>query len=284
MREFSVEGEGARSFAHEEGHGPVIVMLHGGMANHLAALPFIAPLAERYRIIAPDLRGSGRSWYGRPLTFDQLADGIELLLDHIGVSQAVVGGVSSGSGVALRFALRHPGRTLGLVLVKPIYAGEARGYTEHQKATFAMMHAVASRALEEGVQVLKPLYANLPAGMRERALAMAEGFDPASVVATSHFVTSGAQPFIAAEDLASLEPPTLVVRGDDPMHPAEVSDLYVAHIRKCTTVPASTTDIAGTIGPFVEECLRTAAVPRGQGRRITDVPSTFGADISYRLS
>ena len=99
----------------------------------------------------------------------------------------------------------------------------------------------------------------LPAGMRERALAMVEGFDAASVVATSHFVTSGAQPFVVATDLASLEPPALLVCGDDPMHPAEVSDLYVANIPKCTAVPASTIDIAGTIGLFVEQCLRSAA-------------------------
>lgn len=259
MREFWVESDGVRLFAIEEGSGPVVIMLHGGMANHLAALPLITPLGERYRIIAPDLRGSGKSWCGAPLTFDQLADDVELLLDHIGVDRAVVGGVSSGSGVALRFALRHPGRTLGLVVVKPVYAGEARGYTEHQKATFAMMDAVASRALDEGVEVLRPLYANLPAGMRERALAMMEGFDPASVVATSHFISSGSQPFIAARELISLESPTLLVRGDDPMHPPEVSDLYAASIPDCTAMPASTTDVAEVIGAFVDRCLHTAA-------------------------
>ena len=259
MREFFVEVEDGRLFVHEDGRGPAVIMLHGAMANHQAALPFIAPLAERYRVIAPDLRGSGKSCYGHPLTFDRLADDIQLLLDHIDVPRAVIGGVSSGSGVALRFALRHPGRTLGLVLIKPIYAGEERGYTEQQKATFAMMNAVASRALEEGVQVLRPLYANLPAGVRERALAMVEGFDPASVVVTSHFVTSGAQPFITPADLASLKPKTLLVRGDDPLHPAEVSDLYAANIPLCQVAPASTTDIAGTIGPFVEQCVRAAA-------------------------
>ncbi len=259
MREVWVEDQGIRLFASEDGNGPAVVMLHGGMANHLAALPFITPLVERYRIIAPDLRGSGKSWCGRPLTFDQLADDIGLLLDHIGVEQAVVGGVSSGSGVALRFALRHPGRTLGLVLLKPVYAGEARGYTEHQRATFSMMNAIASRAVEEGVQVLQPLYANLPAGVRERALAMAEAFDPASVVATSAFMASGAQPFIEITDLNALQPPTLLVRGDDPMHPSEVSDLYAAHIPQCVAVSASATDIAGAIGPFVDQCVRTAA-------------------------
>ena len=258
MREFWIESQGVRLFATEDGDGPVVVMLHGGMANHLAVRPFVAPLVGRYRVIAPDVRGSGKSWYGGPLSFDQLADDIEHLLDHVGVHRAVIGGASSGSGVALRFALRHPARTVGLVLVKPVYAGTARGYSEDQKATFAMMDAVASRALKEGVQVLRPLYANLPEGMRERALAMMEAFDPASVVATSHFIASGSQPFDSTAELKSLKLPTLLVCGDDPMHPAEVSDLYAANIPNCTAVPATTTDIGHTIATFVDRCLQTA--------------------------
>ena len=256
MHEFSVQCQGARLFAREDGRGCAVIMLHGGMADHRAALPFIAPLAARFRIIAPDLRGSGRSWYGGRLTFDQLADDIAHLLDHVGESQAVVGGVSSGSGVALRFAMRHPLRTVGLVLVRPVYAGEAQGYNESQKAAFETMDAVASGVLERGMKVLRPLYANLPAVVRERALEMAEEFDPASVVATSRFIVSGAQPFGVPSDLASLEPPTLLVRGDDPMHPAAVSDLYASSIPGCSALPASTVDVAGEIGSFAERCYR----------------------------
>ena len=259
MRDLWIESQGTRLFAREDGSGPVVVMLHGGMANHLAALPFITPLIERFRTITPDVRGSGKSWFGGPLTFDQLADDVQRLLDQIGVDRAVVGGVSSGSGVALRFALRHSSRALGLVLVKPVYAGEARGYTKHQREAFAMMDAVAGRALDEGVGVLRPLYANLPEGTRERALAMLEGLDPASVVATSRFVASGAQPFVSAVDLTSLTRPTLLVCGDDPLHPAEVSDLYATNIPHCTVKPASTTDIADAIGAFVDHCLQIAA-------------------------
>jgi len=252
MQEVWFESDGVRLFAVEDGNGRVIVMLHGGMANHLAALPLVAPLSERYRTIAPDLRGSGRSWSGAPLTFDRLADDVEILLDQVGVDRAVVGGVSGGSGVALRFALRHPGRTAGLVVVKPIYAGGERGYTEQQKTAFAMMDAVASRALVEGVHVLRPLYANLPPHMRDRALAMIEGFDTASVVATSRFIASGAQPFTSEADLRALRAPTLLVRGDDPVHPAEVSDIYVANVPNCTDVPASTIDLATVIGVFCD--------------------------------
>lgn len=252
MREIWFESEGARLFAVEDGEGPVIVMLHGGMASHVASLPLVAPLISRYRIIAPDLRGSGKSFYAAPLTFDQLAVDVGALLDHVGVDRAVVGGVSGGSGVALRFALRHPGRTAGLVVVKPVYGGEERGYTDQQKETFARMDAVASRALDEGVQVLRSMYANLPPEIREKALAMIEGFDAASVVATSHFIASGAQPFASAADLRSLSVPALLVRGDDALHPAEVSDLYAESIPNCRVAPTSTMDVAAEIGAFCD--------------------------------
>ena len=170
-RELWIESEGARLYGVEEGSGPVIVMLHGGMADHRVVRSFVASLAEQYRVVTPDLRGSGRSWSGAPLTFDRLADDVALVLDHAGAERAVVGGASGGSGVALRFARRDPHRTLGLVVVRPVYAGETRGYTKQQDSAFTAMNALASRALDEGVQVLRPLYANLPETIRERVLA-----------------------------------------------------------------------------------------------------------------
>lgn len=253
MREFWLDCEDVRLYGVEEGDGPTIVMLHGGMGDHRAVLPLVAPLTSSYRVVAPDLRGSGRSWWGSPLTFDRLTDDVAALLDHLGVDRAVVGGASQGTGVALRFALRHPNRLAGLVMVQPIYAGEEHGYTEQQKDILEKTDAVASRTLDEGIQALRPMYANLPPAIREKALAMIEEFDPASVVTTSRFVASGAQPFRSAQDLESLSVPTLLVRGEDPLHPAEVSDLYAAHIPNCTVAPASTTDVAGAIG---EHCQR----------------------------
>jgi pimeloyl-ACP methyl ester carboxylesterase len=252
MQEFWFDSEGVPLFAVEDGSGPVIVMLHGGMASHLAALPLVAPLSSRYRVVVPDLRGSGKSISGAALSFDQLAGDVGVLLDLLGSDCAIVARVSGGCGVALRFALRCPGRVAGLVLVRPIHAGEERGYTEQQRASFSAMDAVASRAIDEGVEVLAPLYAGLPSPMRERALKMVEDFDAASVVATSQFLASGVQPFSSLADLASLTAPTLLVCGDDLLHPHEVSELYASNIPNCTVLPASVVDIAAAIGNFAE--------------------------------
>ena len=250
MREIWFESGGTRLFAVEDGDGPVLVMLHGGMADHRATRPVVAPLAARFRVITPHVRGNGRSHDAGPLSFNRLADDVAALLDHLGSDRAIVGGVSGGSGVALRFGLRHPARAVALVLVKPIHAGTERGYTAQQAQIFAGMNALASRALAEGVQVLRPLYANLPEPIREKALAMLEEFDPGSVVATSRFLASGAQPFAAASDLETLSVPTLLVRGDDAIHPSEVSDLYAASIPNCTVLPATTTDVPAAIDSF----------------------------------
>jgi pimeloyl-ACP methyl ester carboxylesterase len=252
MPEIGFEREGVRLFAVEAGAGRAIVMLHGGMSSHLSSLPFLVPLIPRYRVIAPDLRGSGRSHYGGRLSFDQLADDVAALLDHLGIERAVIGGASGGSGVALRFALRHPDRTAALVLIHPVYAGAERGYTEAQKQAFEGMDALASRALAEGVGVLRPLYENLPAAIREKALAMMEEFDAASVVATSRFIASGEQPFGSAAELAALAMPTLLIPGDDALHPAEVSALYAAHLPNPSIVRVPVTEAAAAIEAFCD--------------------------------
>lgn len=259
MREVWLPLGDVRLFAVEDGHGPALVMLHGGLASHQAVLPLLMPLSVRHRVIAPDLRGSGRSWSSEPLTFDRLADDVARLLDHLSIDQGIIGGVSSGTGVAIRFALRHPSRVRGLVIMKPVYAGADVGYTSGQKAAFAAMDLIASRAPAEGIEVLRPLYAQLPEGFRERAWEIAAEFDPGSVAATSRFIASGAQPFASSADLRSIRVPTLLVRGDDPQHPAEVSDLYAASIAGCSALAATTEDLVAAIGSFCERVARGAA-------------------------
>ncbi len=252
MREIWFTDGPVRLFAVENGEGPALVFLHGGLASHEAVLPLVASLGERYRVITPDLRGSGRSWCPEALTFDRLADDVLRLLDRLAVEKCLVGGISSGSGTAVRFALRHPARTRGLMVVKPVYGGDDVGYTSGQSEAFAAMDAVASRAGAEGIDVLRPLFARLPDGVRQRAWQLVSGFDAASVVATSRFIASGAQPFGSNRELRSIRVPTLLVRGDDPQHPAEVSEVYAESITGCTVVPATDSDTAGAIRDFCD--------------------------------
>lgn len=251
MREFWFESEGTKLFTVEDGAGRPIVMLHGGLADHRAAWPLVAPLATRFRLILPDLRASGKSHDARSLTWDLLADDLAALLDTLTIEKAVVGGVSGGTGVALRFALRFPARVAGLVLALPVYGGAEMGLTPEQAATFAMMDNLGRRAPNEGVQVLRPLFTHLPAEVREGALAMLAEFDPASVASTTRFLAAGEQPFQTATELTALTVPTLLLPGNDALHPTAVSALYSSLIPHCQTSPREA-DGTGAIGVFCD--------------------------------
>jgi len=133
-----------------------------------------------------------------------------------------------------------------------VYGGGDVGYTGGQTAAFAAMDSVASRASIEGIDVLRPLYAQLPDGMSQRAWQIASGFDAGSVVATSRFIVSGAQPFSSSRELRSIRVPTLLVRGDDETHPAEISEVYAASITDCTVLPATGVDTVCAIRDFCD--------------------------------
>jgi pimeloyl-ACP methyl ester carboxylesterase len=212
---------GATLYAALRGRGPAVVFLHGGLADHRASLHRVGELAATHWLIAPDVRGAGRSHHAGDLGFALLADDLAALLDRLGLAAAVVGGASFGAAIALAFALRHPRRCRALLQLAPAFAGEELGQTPAQRAAMARMDAYGRRAAAGGIAELFPLYAELPPELRARARAMAAGFDPASVTATTRFLASGAQPFARLAELAALSMPALVVPGTDPEHPAE---------------------------------------------------------------
>jgi 3-oxoadipate enol-lactonase len=251
-KEIWFESDGTRLFAVEGGDGPPVILLHGGLANHLMCWRFAAPLAARLRIITPDLRATGRSVWAGALTWDQLADDIAALVRQLGLERVVIGGVSFGSGVAVRFALRHPSLTAALVLLSPVFAGADVGLTPAQDAAMHAIDTLGRRAVVEGVQVLFALLEALPAELRERGRAVIATFDPASVAATTRFMVSGGHPFASATELASIAAPTLLVPGADPQHPPEVAELYRRQLRSCTVREADASQYAAAIAEFLD--------------------------------
>jgi 3-oxoadipate enol-lactonase len=224
------QGAGSRLFAVEQGQGLPIVYLHGGLADHQAALFRLGGLAASRRLITPDVRGAGRSLHAGALSWDLLADDVAALLRHLGIERAVVGGSSAGSAIALRFALRYPHKTRALLLISPVYAGDEVGLSPAQRLAMERMDGAGQRALREGIDALLPLFTALPPPIRDVALAMARRFDPASVAATTRFLAAGVQPFARLAELGALSVPTLVVAGADPEHPADVAARYAAAI------------------------------------------------------
>jgi 3-oxoadipate enol-lactonase len=253
QREVWFENAGTRLYALEVGQldsARAIVFMHGGLADHRAAMLYVGPLLAAHRVILPDLRGAGRSVYAGELTWQQLADDVAALLVHLGIESAAVGGSSMGSGVALRFALSQPQRTLGLLLTAPVFAGAERGLSPAQAEAMRAMGEAGQLALERGVEALIPLYGRLPVVVRERAVEMLRSFDAASVATTTRLLASGSQPFHATDELAQLDMPALIVPGTDAEHPIEIAELYGRHIQRAQLADPADPNLPTIISSF----------------------------------
>jgi len=112
------KNKGVRLFYEVAGAGPAMVLIHANPFDHNLWAYQTARFSNRFRIVAPDLRGYGRSdKVATPFDLDDLADDIVAICAHAGVKRAIVGGISVGSGIALALALGHPGLVEALILV-----------------------------------------------------------------------------------------------------------------------------------------------------------------------
>lgn len=104
--------------AGDEGSHP-LVLLHGLTATAGANwMHLFEPLAEQgWRVMAPDLRGHGRTRAEDGISIEQMADDVAAMLDHYDIERAVVGGFSMGGAVAQTVWQRHPDRVEGLALL-----------------------------------------------------------------------------------------------------------------------------------------------------------------------
>ncbi|TDD20572.1 alpha/beta hydrolase [Nonomuraea diastatica] len=73
-------------------------------------------LADAYRVVVFDARGSGRSGQAGPFTHEQWVADVESLRRWLGAEQVIVAGGSYGGFIAMEYAARHPGRVSAVVL------------------------------------------------------------------------------------------------------------------------------------------------------------------------
>jgi 3-oxoadipate enol-lactonase len=100
------------------GSGAPLVVL-GGLGLDVSEMGRLTgPLASRFRVIAVDNRGVGRSAKpAGPYSIEQMAADVAGLMDRLDLSSAHVLGISMGGRIAMALALAQPGRVNRLVLV-----------------------------------------------------------------------------------------------------------------------------------------------------------------------
>ena len=112
-----VENQGAKIYWDEEGEGAPLLMIMGLGAASALWWRTRPVLASRYRTLAFDNRGVGRSDVPPgPYSMVVMASDAAAVLDAAGIERAHIFGLSMGGMIAQEFVLRYPGRVLSLIL------------------------------------------------------------------------------------------------------------------------------------------------------------------------
>src|ERR671939_10873 len=112
---------GARLYYETHGpeDAPALVILHGGpgVGDCRDQVRDFGPLADEFRLVFYDARGSGRSEDKPPYTHDQWVADADELTRQLGIETFALLGHSYGGIVAQEYAIAHPERLRGLILV-----------------------------------------------------------------------------------------------------------------------------------------------------------------------
>lgn len=100
------------------GEGPVVLVLHGTIGGYDQGLTLAKMLATNdYRFISVSRPGYLRTPLSTGPSFAEQADAYAALLDELEIDQVAIMAISGGGPPALQFALRHPTRIWGMVMI-----------------------------------------------------------------------------------------------------------------------------------------------------------------------
>lgn len=116
-----VEADGVQVFYREAGdpNAPVVLLLHGFPASSFMFRELMPRLADRYRVIAPDLPGFGFTEVPEKrkytYTFEALAGTIHAFTETLGLDRYAIYIFDYGAPTGLRLAMRHPEKVTGII-------------------------------------------------------------------------------------------------------------------------------------------------------------------------
>ncbi|MEO6015273.1 MAG: alpha/beta hydrolase [Devosia sp.] len=217
IESFDIELDAATLPVIEAGEGIPVVFLHAGVCDHRQWLTQIEPVAGAgYRAIAYDRRG-----YGNAISADEPfshLDDLEAVLEALDIHTALFVGCSMGGGLALDFALAHPNRTAGLVLVGTAITGGGYEFSGNDEVIEAALADAEERG-DPHFQNLADAHAWLD-GPRSQSGRVGGSirelfFDMnAKALTKQPKLTQQTPPASARDRIAQVAAPTLLVAGD----------------------------------------------------------------------
>ena len=207
----------------ENGTGLPVVLLHAfPMDSSLWAAQRQALAQAGHRVITPDLPGFGGSALAaEPPSLDVMADAVVDLLDHLGIEDAVVGGLSMGGYVTMALLRRHPQRLSAIVLADTKAGADTPDAAGNRESVAAAVEAAGTAAgIAEGM--LPNLLGATTRESRPEVVATVRrwiGAQPAAGVAWAQRAMAARPDSLA--DIAAFGGPVLVLFGaEDTISPA----------------------------------------------------------------
>ena len=191
----------------DEGRGDPVVLLHGFPTSRLLWQRVVPGLSQRFRVLAPDLLGYGKSSVGGAVDLASQADAVLRLLDVLDLPRVALVAHDVGTAAAQILAVRAPQRLRALVLSDGVHAGEwAMGAVESirtwdppKAASLAKILLRTMRVKDAALREIVASYEGEEGGLR--LIRAAQAFDPQQTES------------IGAE-LRNLSMPRLVVWGE----------------------------------------------------------------------
>lgn len=201
----------------EVGEGrDVLLLVHGHPFDRSMWRPQLDAAREAgWRVLAPDLRGYGQTTVmPGTTTLDVFADDLAALLDHRGIDDVVIGGLSMGGQIVMEFARRYPRRVRGIVLSATFPQAEtAEGKRRrNEMADRLLREGMAPYAAEVLSKMLAPRSIETLPAVAEHVTAMMRATDPAGAAAA---LRGRAERPSYEETLAGLTVPALIVVGSE---------------------------------------------------------------------
>src|SRR5947209_20485959 len=119
---------GIKMYYEVHGSGEPVVLLHGSfmtITNNWTG--WIGELSKTRKVIAIEMQGHGRTADSkREFSYENLADDVVALLDHLKIPSADLIGYSMGGGVAMQCAIRDPDKVRKVVVTSSMFRGDGR--------------------------------------------------------------------------------------------------------------------------------------------------------------
>ena len=205
---------GARVAYDDIGSGEPVVFLHAFPLNRTMWAPQTSALAAEWRCLTIDARGFGESLAAPPFTVDRYADDVVAVLDHAGIAQAAIVGLSMGGYVAFALWRRAPDRVRALVLADTRATADTAETVERRRELIALARADGVRAIAD-----RQLVGLLGKTTRERRPDVEATARPIAESATVDGIVGALEALIARPDstatLATITVPTLFIAGEE---------------------------------------------------------------------